>query len=117
MYTPGRSVRPPPSGEPVRIADGVRSLQVLYVVSASAWEATAMAEPTSVVVATPGGKPVMPVPGDRQMDPDTMVKPELVIVDEALTPQSFEFAPRARAVVASGAWKRTRARRRIGSMI
>ena len=72
-------------------------MHVLYVVRASAWEAMATAEPTSVVVATPGGKPVMPVPGDRQMEPDTIVSPELVIVEEALTPQSFEFAPRARA--------------------
>lgn len=76
----------------------MRPLHVLNVVRASAWEAMATAEPTSVVVATPGGKPVMPVPGDRQMDPDTIVNPEFVIVDEALTPQSFEFAPRARAM-------------------
>lgn len=67
-----------------------------------------MGESTSVVVATPGGKPVMPLPGDRQTAPVISVKPELVIVEEALTPQSFEFAPRVRAM-ALGADKRPRA--------
>lgn len=74
-----------------------------------------MGESTSVVVATPGGKPVMPLPGDRQTAPVISVKPELVIVEEALTPQSFEFAPRVRAM-ALGADKRPRASI-IGSLI
>ena len=54
----------------------------------------AIGEPTSVVVATPGGNPVMALPGDKQIAPVMTVKPEFVIVEEALTPQSFEFAPR-----------------------
>lgn len=75
----------------------------------------AIGESTSVVVATPGGKPVIPLPGDKQIAPVITVGPELVIVEEALTPQSFEFAPRARAM-ALGADKRPRASI-IGSII
>lgn len=54
-------------------------------------------------------------PGDKQRAPVMPVKPELVIVEEALTPQSLEFAPRARAV-ALGAAKRPSAST-IGSII
>ena len=68
-----------------------------------------------MVVATPGGKPVMAVPGDKQIAPVMPVKPEFVIVEEALTPQSFEFAPRVRAM-ALGADKKPRAST-IGSII
>lgn len=94
---------------------GVMPLQVLKVVRASAWEAMAIGEPTSVVVATPGGKPVMALPGDKQIAPVMTVKPEFVIVEEALTPQSFEFAPRVRAI-ALGANRKPRAST-TGSMI
>lgn len=75
----------------------------------------AIGESTSVVVATPGGKPVIPLPGDKQIAPVITVEPELVIVEEALTPQSFEFAPRVRAM-ALGADKRPR-ESIIGSII
>lgn len=51
-----------------------------------------------MVVATPGGKPVMALPGDKQIAPVMTVKPEFVIVEAALTPQSFEFAPRVSAM-------------------
>lgn len=59
--------------------------------AASAWEVMAIAEPISVVVAGPGGKSVTAVPGDRQRAPLRTVNPELTIVEEALTVQSFEF--------------------------
>lgn len=57
----------------------------------------------------------MAVPGDKQIAPVMTVKPEFVIVEEALTPQSFEFAPRVRAM-ALGADKKPRAST-IGSII
>lgn len=81
------------------------------MVPASAWEATAIEEPISVVVAVPGGNPVTAVPGLRLRAPVRSVKPELVIVEEALTAESLEFAPRLRA----RAWwlvRRARARTR-----
>lgn len=91
------------------------------MVAASAWESTAIEEPISMDVAVPGGNPVTAVPGLRQRSPVRTVKPELVTVDEALTAQSLEFAPRLRA----RAWwvdRRARARMRrtvviIGDMV
>lgn len=74
-----------------------------------------MAEPISVVVAVPGGKPVTAVPGERQRAPVRTVNPELVIVEEALTAQSVEFVLRLRAVTL-GADMRPRAST-IGSII
>lgn len=64
---------------------------------ASAWEAMAIAEPISMDVATPGGNPVTAVPGSKDKSPVRTVKPELVTVEEALTAESLELAPRLRA--------------------
>lgn len=79
---------------------------------ASAWEAMAIEDPISMDVATPGGNPVTAVPGSKHKSPLRTVKPELVMVEEALTAQSLELAPRLRA----RAWwleRRVRARARM----
>lgn len=79
-----------------------------------------MEEPISMDVATPGGNPVAAVPGSKHKLPVRTVKPELVMVEEALTAQSLELVPRLRA----RAWwpeRRVRARMRgrvvIGDMV
>lgn len=54
----------------------------------AAWDShwMAAAEPTSVLVAVPGGKPVIEVPGLRPSEPMITVGPELVTVWAAQTP-------------------------------
>lgn len=117
---PGPRVRPA-RGSPERMNVGVKPTHVPYVVPASASEAMAIAEPISIEVAVPGGNPVTAVPGLRLKSPVRTVKPELVTVDEALTAESLELAPRLRAR-AWGVDKRVRARMRgkvitVGDMV
>lgn len=54
----------------------------------------AAAEPTSILVAVPGGKPVIEEPGERPREPLIMVGPELVTVWAAQTPKLTVVAPR-----------------------
>lgn len=54
----------------------------------------AAAEPISILVAVPGGKPVTEVPGLRPSKPLITVGPELVTVWAAQTPNLTVVAPR-----------------------
>lgn len=73
------------------------------MVPACASQLAAATVVTSIVVAMPGGKPVMEVPGETPIEPVTTVLPALVIVVAAQTPKSRVTAPRAKAYDPAGA--------------
>lgn len=62
----------------------------------AAWSlhSIAAAEPISILVALPGGKPVVEVPGVRPTEPLITVGPEFVTVWAAQTPKLRVVAPR-----------------------
>ena len=101
----------PPRGTPERSEVNVRAAQSPKVLAASASDPIATEEPTSKQLAVPGGNPVWALPGDRQRQPVRTVNPELVIVEAAVTAQSFELGPRVRPM-AMGAKKRPRVNRK-----
>lgn len=73
------------------------------MVPACASQLTAAKVCTSMVVAVPGGKPVMEVPGETPIEPVTTVLPALVIVVAAQAPKFRVTAPRAKAYDPAGA--------------
>jgi hypothetical protein len=87
VYTPGANVRPPRS-EDVRATVGTRPFASLYAVRQAASALHAAVPPADVVpVHTPGGKPVMAVPGQVPQSPVMTVLPVLVKVVAAIAPK------------------------------
>lgn len=79
------------------------------MLAAWALHSMAAAEPISILVAVPGGKPVVEEPGVRPRKPSITVGPELVTVWAAQTPNLTVVAPRESCAKVDVGMRRRRA--------
>lgn len=93
----------PPRGGAAEVRGGGKPFAGVVGVPACASQLAAATVFNSIVVAMPGGKPVMEVPDETPMGPITTVLPALVMVVAAQTPKFRVIAPRAKAYDSTGA--------------
>ena len=103
-YMPGGRVTPPRSDEGRGVTDGKADgiITLLYAKRQAASAAHANVPPADFVpVHTPGGKPVIEMPGQVPQSPVMTVLPELVMVVPAIAP-NFAATPNETASVMAG---------------